>query len=84
MRTPPPETASAIRVELGRSDYYEVQVVPRDLGVPSPVISPPLLAAVDPTDRHLVELVEERHGLIVLALPVLDHEPMLWVVRIDR
>ncbi|MGW5367321.1 hypothetical protein ACWER6_03170 [Streptomyces sp. NPDC004009] len=56
----------------------------RDLGLTAGVVQGPLLAPVDTADGEPVRLVEVRHRLVVLDLPVLDHQLVTGPIRVDR
>lgn len=58
--------------------------MPGDLLFAAAVVEATLLASVCAAHRDAVGLVEVGDGLVVLALPVLNHEPDRRVVGVDR
>lgn len=71
-------------IEVVRLDHEQSQPVGRDLAVAALVVAAPLLTAVDAAHGHDRGLVEVCVGLVVLALAVLDHQPVSWVVGVHR
>jgi hypothetical protein len=70
-----------IASELLRPDYEEAQSVLGDLLVAALVVKTTLLTAANAADRW--PPVEERDRLVMLALPVFDHQSVIGVVSVN-
>ena len=68
------QPSPAVATDVVRCDHPEQESALRNLCVATLVVDPPLGSPVDPTNREPVRLIEERHRLVMLQLPVLNDE----------
>lgn len=80
----PQEPSALIAGKIARSDDDQAESVSGNLDLSALVIEPPLDSSMHAADREYVWLVEVGYGLIVLALSILDHEPMARIVGVYR
>lgn len=78
----PAEPAARIGIEIGGLHDDEAETVQWDQVLTALVVAPALLSPADAADRR--PAVEERDRLVVLALAVLDDDPVVRVVGVDR
>ena len=74
------EAAARVRAEIASLHDDKSKAVSWNLALPSLVVAPPLLPA--PYAAHGLASIEERNRLVVLPLPILDHEVVPWIVSV--
>jgi len=78
------QASAFVAPEVTSADNDETETLGGNPLLPPRVVQLTLFAPVDTTDGQPIGFVEVRHGLVVLTLPVLHDETVLWVVRVDR
>lgn len=76
------ESPALIGGKIAASDDHQAEPVSGNFDLSTLVVESSLDASMNAADREYVRLVKVEHGLVVLALSILDYEPMARIVGV--